>query len=264
MLTISNAIANTNLKFSLVPFITAGYPDLGTTSKLLSLLDAQGVHAIELGIPYSDALADGPIIQESSRIALNQQVYFEEIVALIDNSSSTICAPIIIFTYLNPILSRGIDLFIKEIANAGAKGLIIPDLPIEEADYFIALCKLYKIELILFIALTSSEERIKQILFKAPGCIYLVSSYGVTGHRDRLNEGVSQVITKIKKYSDKPIMLGFGISNEYHVSDIMKSNLEVDAIVMGSAFIKKIADSSAHDGYSNVKDFCQSIKKSMK
>ena len=264
MLTISKAIANTDLKSSLVPFITAGYPDLGSTSKLISLLDAQGVGAIELGIPYSDALADGPIIQESSRIALNQQVYFEKILALVNNIGSTICTPIIIFTYLNPILSRGIDLFIKEIANAGAKGLIIPDLPIEEADYFIALCTLYKIELILFIALTSSEERIKQILSKAPGCIYLVSSYGVTGHRDRLNEGLSQVITKIKKYSDKPIMLGFGISSEDQVADIVKSNLGVDAIVMGSAFIKKIADNAFHDSYSNVENFCQNIKNSMK
>ena len=264
MLTISKAIANTNLKSSLVPFITAGYPDLGSTSKLISLLDAQGVSAIELGIPYSDALADGPIIQESSRVALNQQVYFEEILTLVNNMGSTISTPIIIFTYLNPILSRGIDLFIKEIANAGAKGLIIPDLPIEEADYFIALCTFYKIELILFIALTSPEERIKQILFKAPGCIYLVSSYGVTGYRDGLNEGLFQVVTTIKKYSDKPIMVGFGISNEDQVSDIIESKLGVDAIVMGSAFIKKIADNASHDSYGNIEDFCQNITKAMK
>jgi tryptophan synthase alpha chain len=263
MLTISKAIANTDLKSSLVPFLTAGYPDLESTSRLIHLLDAQGVSAIELGIPYSDALADGPIIQESSRIALNQQVYFEKILAMVENMGSTISTPIIIFTYLNPILSRGIDLFIKEIANAGAKGLIIPDLPIEEADYFIALCTFYNIELILFIALTSSEKRIKQILFKAPGCIYLVSSYGVTGHRDRLNEGLSQVITTIKEYSGKPIMLGFGISTEDQVSDIIKSKLGVNAIVMGSAFIKKIGENVAHDSYSNVENFCQDITKAM-
>lgn len=264
MLTISNSILNTTLKYSLVPFITAGYPDLQSTSKLIRLLDAQGVHAIELGIPYSDALADGPIIQESSRIALNQQVYFEEILELVNQSCAIINTPLIIFTYLNPILSRGIDLFIREIASAGAKGLIIPDLPIEESDYFIALCNFYNIELILFISLTSSEQRVRQILLKAPGCIYLVSSYGVTGQRESLQKGLSQVISRIKHHSDKPIMLGFGISSKDQVVEIVKSQLEINAVVIGSAFIKKITEDSFYDDFVHVKDFCQDIKDSMK
>ena len=264
MLQISKAIVNTKFKYSLVPFITAGYPDLESTSKLIRLLDAQGVHAIELGIPYSDALADGPIIQESSRIALNQQVYFEEILELVNQNCSIINTPLIIFTYLNPILSRGIDLFIKEIASAGVKGLIIPDLPIEESDYFIALCNFYKIELILFISLTSSEPRIRQILLKAPGCIYLVSSYGVTGQRESLQKGLPQVISKIKRYSDKPIMLGFGISSESQVAEIVKSKLEINAVVIGSAFIKKITEDGLYDDFFHVKNFCQNIKDSIK
>ena len=264
MLTISNSILNTKLKYSLVPFITAGYPDLESTSKLIRLLDAQGVHAIELGIPYSDALADGPVIQESSRIALNQQVYFEEILELINHNCSIINTPLIIFTYLNPILSRGVDLFIKEIAFAGAKGLIIPDLPIEESDYLIALCNFYKIELILFISLTSSEERVRQILLKAPGCIYLVSSYGVTGQREGLQKELPQVISRIRCYSNKPIMLGFGISSKNQVAEIVKSQLEINAVVIGSALIKKIADDSSYDDFFHVRDFCQNIKDSMK
>ena len=264
MLTISKAILNTDLKSSLVPFITAGYPNLSATSKLIHLLDAQGVNAIELGIPYSDALADGPVIQESSRVALTQKVYFEKILELVHQACLTIQAPIIIFTYLNPMLSRGISLFIKEIADAGAKGLIIPDLPIEEADYFIALCQLYNIELILFVSLTSSEARIKQIVLKAPGCIYLVSSYGVTGERRSLHKGLPSVISKIRQYSKKPIMLGFGISNENQVAEIIRSNLAVNAIVMGSVFIKKIANDDVNNGFDNIKDFCQKIKQSMK
>ena len=264
MLTISKAIVNTKLKYSLVPFITAGYPNLESTSKLIRLLDAQGVHAIELGIPYSDALADGPIIQESSRVALNQQVYFEEILELVNQNCSMINTPLIIFTYLNPILSRGIDLFIKEIASAGAKGLIIPDLPIEESDYFIALCTFYKIELILFISLTSSEQRVRQILSKAPGCIYLVSSYGVTGQRESLQKGLPQVISQIKRYSDKPIMLGFGISSESQVAEIVNSKLEINAVVICSAFIKKITEAGFYDDFFHVENFCQNIKNSMK
>lgn len=264
MLTISNAISNTSLKSALIPFVTAGYPTLKVTSKVLHLLDKQGVHAIELGIPYSDALADGILIQESSRIALEQKINFDQIVTLIHESSRSISAPIIIFTYLNPILSRGIDSFIREISDAGAKGLIVPDLPLEESDYFISICSFYNIELIFFISPASPEERVQEIILKAPGCIYVVSDYGVTGLRKSLGSNLYQLVQKIKKNTDKRIMLGFGISNEHQVSEIMQYNLKIDAIVMGSAFIKQIAYSHENDNYERLNIFCQNIKNSMK
>lgn len=264
MLTISNAISNTSLKSALIPFITAGYPNLRVTSKVINLLDKQGVHAIELGIPYSDALADGILIQESSRIALEQKVYINQILTLVKQLSKNISAPIIIFTYLNPILSRGIDTFIREIAESGAKGLVIPDLPLEESDYFIAISNYYNIELILFISPASPEARIQEIILKAPGCIYLVSSYGVTGLRQRLGENLYQLVQKIKNNTNKRIMLGFGISNEQQVSEIMKYNLNVDAIVMGSAFIREITYSYNNNNYEHLNLFCQKIKNAMK
>lgn len=264
MLTISNAISNTSLKSALIPFITAGYPNLKVTSKILHLLDKQGVHAIELGIPYSDALADGTLIQESSRIALEQKIYFDQILTLIDKSSRSISAPIIVFTYLNPILSRGIDSFIREISDAGAKGLVVPDLPLEESDYFISICNFYNIELIFFISPASSEARLQEIILKAPGCIYVVSDYGVTGLRENLGSSLYQLVQKIKNNTNKRIMLGFGISNEQQVSEIMQYNLKIDAIVMGSAFIKQIAYSYENDDYECLNIFCQNIKNSMK
>jgi len=263
MLQISNAISNTNLKSALVPFITAGYPSLEITSKILNLLDNQGVQAIELGIPYSDALADGVVIQESSSVALKQKTYVDDILMLVKKVSLNIKAPIIIFTYLNPILSKGINLFVKELSESGAKGLVIPDLPLEEADYFIDICKYYDIELILFISPASKEKRIKETLLKAPGCIYLVSSYGVTGLRDSIDSNISNIIKIIKNNSNKRIMLGFGISNENNARDIINLKLDIDAIVVGSAFINQITHSYKNNDYNNISEFCSRMKNAM-
>lgn len=263
MLQISNAISNTNLKSALVPFITAGYPSLDITSKILNLLDDQGVNAIELGIPYSDALADGVVIQESSSIALSQKTYVDDIFVLVKKVSMTIKAPIIIFTYLNPILSKGIDVFVKELSESGAKGLVIPDLPLEESDYFIDICKYYDIELILFISPASKEKRIKETLLKAPGCIYVVSSYGVTGIRDKIDSNISNIIKMIKHNSNKRIMLGFGISNENNVKDILDLHVNIDALVVGSAFINEITYSYKNNNYNNIDVFCNKIKNAM-
>lgn len=264
MLTISNAIASSKLKSAFIPFITAGYPNVSVTSEVITILDQLGVHAIELGIPYTDALADGPVIQESSRIALEQNIVFSQILDLVRSSSSIINTPIIIFTYLNPILSQGIESFIKEIAKAGARGLVIPDLPIEESDYFIEICKHYQVELILFISPASPEIRIKEILRKAPGCVYLVSSYGVTGLRNSLSEGLCSLIKRVKVMTDKHVLLGFGISNASQVSEILNNEFSVDAIVMGSIIIKKISSSYMSGNYDCLKLFCEEIKIAMK
>lgn len=263
MLAISNAISGTDLKSALVPFITAGYPNIDITSKVINLLDKQGVQAIELGIPYSDALADGIVIQESSRIALEKKTYIDQVLNIVRNVSKSIKAPIIIFTYLNPILCKGINLFIQEIAESGAKGLVIPDLPLEEADYFIAVCNYYQIELILFVSPASSDKRIREIVLKAPGCIYLLSSYGVTGLRNGIESNIQNLVKKIKNISNKCVMLGFGISNENQVADIMNSNLQIDAIVMGSAFINQITCSYKDDDYNNLNLFCMRVKQAM-
>lgn len=260
MLIISKAISSTKARSALVPFITVGYPNIEATVKLVYLLDKKGANVIELGIPYSDALADGVVIQESSRIALDQRIYIDQVLNLIQQVSSNVIAPIIVFTYYNPILSRGIERFVKEIAKSGAKGLIVPDLPLEESDYLITLCSNYYIELILFVSPTSSEDRIKAIISKAPGCIYLVSSLGVTGLRGNIDCSVQELVKKIKRTTNKCVMLGFGISNEYQISKLMDLQLNIDAIVMGSAFIKKIMDSLGDNSYKNVGSFCEKIK----
>nr|AYR05929.1 tryptophan synthase alpha subunit [Lithothamnion sp.] len=260
MFTISKAISSVKTRSALVPFITVGYPNLKATVELIYLLDKKGANAIELGIPYSDALADGIVIQESSRIALEQKIYIDQVLNLIQQVSPNLTVPIIVFTYYNPIVCRGIERFVKEISESGAKGLVVPDLPLEESDYLINLCSDYYIELILFVSPTSSENRIKSIISKAPGCIYLVSSCGVTGLRGSINYDIKELVKKIKRTTDKCVMLGFGISNEYQVSKLMSLQLNIDAIVMGSAFINKITDSLGDDNYENVGSFCEKIK----
>lgn len=261
MIAISRILRNKTSRCALIPFITAGYPDVDSTIEALYALDNKGADIIELGIPYSDALADGPIIQESSRIALNQGVYIDQVLYILKKVQNTLNAPIIIFTYYNPILVKGIKVFIEEIASCGAKGLIIPDLPLEETDYIIHLCSDFNIELILFIAPTSSDTRINAILSKSQGCIYLVSSKGVTGLRNQFDAEINALAQKIKSKTNKSVILGFGISNSEQANIISKWS--IDGIVIGSAFMKIMFDKSSREAVKSLGDFCQNIREAI-
>nr|YP_010986042.1 tryptophan synthase subunit alpha [Polyopes affinis]WOL36960.1 tryptophan synthase subunit alpha [Polyopes affinis] len=258
---ISQVLRTKNSACALIPFVTAGYPNIELSIEVIYALDNEGADIIELGIPYSDALADGPTIQESSKIALEQGIYVEQVLKILKLVSHKVYSPIVIFTYYNPVLARGIKKFIQEISMSGAKGLIIPDLPLEEADYIIELCNNFKIELILFIAPTSSASRISSILSKSPGCIYLVSSYGVTGMRQQIEGKVDNLAHSIKQKTDKLIMLGFGISTIEQASEI--SSWNIDGIVIGSAFIKIMSSTSKDEMIHNVSTFCKSLRLSI-
>uniref|UniRef100_UPI0030027A8C tryptophan synthase alpha subunit n=1 Tax=Anunuuluaehu liula TaxID=3049639 RepID=UPI0030027A8C len=255
---ISETLRKKNSRCALIPFITAGYPSLSSTKKALYVLDNKGADIIELGIPYSDALADGPIIQESSRIALEQGICIDQILNMLKTVSSNLRSPIIIFTYYNPVLARGIEQFIVDIADSGARGLIIPDLPLEETDYLIKLCTRFDIELILFISPTSSQIRIDSILSKSPGCIYLVSSYGVTGVRDQISIQIDKLAKQIKSKADKFIMLGFGISSPEQVAEI--ANWHIDGIVIGSALIRTMLNKSHVAAIDSLSYSCETFR----
>nr|YP_009293688.1 tryptophan synthase alpha subunit [Rhodymenia pseudopalmata]AOM64370.1 tryptophan synthase alpha subunit [Rhodymenia pseudopalmata] len=255
---ISEILRKKNSTCALIPFITAGYPTISQSIEALRVLDSKGADIIELGVPYSDALADGPIIQESSKIALEQGVYVEQVLKILSIASSSLSAPIVIFTYYNPVLSMGIQKFVQEIAASGAKGLLIPDLPFEETDYVIGLCKSFNIELILFIAPTSSQKRIDSILSKSPGCIYLVSSCGVTGMKKQLDDRIHGLLKSIKAKTGKLVMIGFGISNSDQAYQVSK--YDVDGIVIGSAFIKLISSSTKNEMIDSLGEFCNSIR----
>nr|YP_009393666.1 Tryptophan synthase alpha subunit [Caloglossa beccarii]ARW62228.1 Tryptophan synthase alpha subunit [Caloglossa beccarii] len=252
---ISKILSNkrSNNSCALIPFIIAGYPSIDTTIQILHLLDNKGVDIIELGIPYSDALADGPIIQNASKVALNQGVYIDQVLSILKQTTYALKASVVIFSYYNPVLVRGVEKFINEISSLGAKGLIIPDLPMEETNYLISLCTYYKIELILFIAPTSSKARINKILSKAPGCLYIVSRTGVTGIKSSVNFNLSILFQHIKLTTNKLIMLGFGISSAKQASTICK--WDIDAIVIGTAFIQLLSDDNCDTNINRLDKF---------
>nr|ARW69880.1 Tryptophan synthase alpha subunit [Polysiphonia teges] len=248
---------------ALIPFVTAGYPNIDLSIEAILMLDKRGADIIELGIPYSDALADGPLIQEASRTALNNGIYVDEVLCILDKLLFKVNAAIVIFTYYNPILVRGLNCFISEISQRGVKGLIIPDLPIEEMDYLIDLCKHFNIELILFIAPTSSKDRINNIISKAPGCVYLVSSTGVTGIRNFVSNDMITTSNYIASKTDKLLMLGFGISLPNHISNISKSNCTIDGIVVGSAFTRILAGYTSNNDLAIIEQLgylCEKMK----
>jgi tryptophan synthase alpha chain len=243
---------------ALIPFITAGDPDLGTTAAALRLLDQSGADMIELGVPYSDPLADGPVIQAAATRALAQGTRLDSVLDLVQTVSPTLRSPIILFTYYNPILNRGIDTFLAQIAQAGVKGLVVPDLPLEEAETLLKPAAAHGIELTLLIAPTSPKERIVAIAEQSQGFIYLVSTTGVTGMRAQVQARVKDLIAELRDVTDKPIGVGFGISQPEQARQVMEWG--ADGVIVGSAIVKRLAEGTPQQGLQAVQEFCQSLK----
>lgn len=260
MKTISQTLNSLQAKCALIPFITAGDPHLSVTEQAVKILDSEGADVIEIGLPYSDPLADGPIIQEASKKALAGGVTVDQVFDLLSRVHNSIDAPIVLFTYYNPILARGINTFLEDLSLSGAKGLIVPDLPLEEADYVITVCRKYNLELILLITPVTSSQRIDKILSKAQGIIYIVSSTGVTGLRQEIKQEMKSFIQCVKEKSDQKLIIGFGISSQDHVQKVSQWN--IDGIVMGSAFVKCLSDENPKEGLVRLKTFCSQIKAS--
>ena len=237
----------------------AGDPSLDITKEAIIAFDSVGADTIELGLPYSIPLADGPIIQTASNRALAKHINFDKVLDLVETVNKNIKAPIILFTYCNPIFSRGVFIFIQNIARAGIQGLLVPDLPLEESDYIIYLCHQFNIELIFLVAPTSTIARVQNIVSKASGCIYLVSKTGVTGIPSDIQARVKTLVTSIKNTTNRPLMLGFGISNLKQIDNLC-TTLEIEGIVLGSVFVKKLSEETKEGGIAKISQFCQKIK----
>ena len=246
---------------ALIPFITAGDPDLETTAKALQVLDQNGANLIELGVPYSDPLADGPVIQAAATRALNRGVKLEQVLEIVKQVSPGLSAPIILFTYYNPILNRGIDTFLKTIAAAGVKGLVVPDLPLEEVETLRKPALAAGIEVTLLVAPTSPISRIQAIAQQSEGFIYLVSVTGVTGMRTQVQSRVNTLLQDLQGLTDKPIGVGFGVSQPEQAAQLKQWG--ADAVIVGSAFVKRLADDPAAEGLRKIADFCQTLKSAM-
>ena len=249
---------NNNKKLALMPFIMAGDPNLEKTSEILLKLQENGADLIELGIPYSDPLADGPIIQLSASRALKSGTTPKKVIKLLESLKGKLNIPIILFTYLNPLLCFGFEHFCELASNAGVSGLIIPDLPLEEAYKFSKIVSNHAMDLVLLVAPTTPFERMKTISNHTKGFTYLVSVTGVTGERNKMESRVENLIAKLKEINNNPIAVGFGISTPEHVNKVREWG--ADGVIIGSAFVKRISSSSEKDVVNNVGKFCNDMR----
>ncbi|MEY2858809.1 MAG: tryptophan synthase alpha subunit [Cyanobacteriota bacterium] len=250
-----------NSKCAFIPFITAGDPDLETTAKALEILANNGADLIELGVPYSDPLADGPTIQAAATRALQKGVKLEDVLAIVKDAVNKFDVPIILFTYYNPIYYRGVESFLQQIKEAGVSGLVVPDLPLEEAETLLNSAAKIGIEVILLVAPTSSPERIKAIAQKSQGFIYLVSVTGVTGVRSEMATGVQDLLTSLHQATDKPIGVGFGISDPEQAKQI--KDWGADAVIVGSAIVKRLASGTPESGLKAIAEFSYALKQAI-
>jgi len=241
-----------------MPFLMAGDPSLEITSQILLTLQDKGADFIELGIPYSDPLADGPIIQLSASRALKSGTTIDGVLELLDSLKEKLDIPVILFTYCNPILNFGFESFCKLASNSGVSGLIIPDLPLEEASKFSKIAYSFNLDLILLVAPTTPPERMKNISMKTKGFTYLVSVTGVTGERNDLENRVEKLIRELKVISDNPVAIGFGISSQEHVKKVR--DWGADGVIIGSAFVKRIYESNRDEIVKEVGNFCQDMR----
>lgn len=259
-MTISNCFETLHQKnqCALIPFITAGDPDLETTAKALQVLDDNGADAIELGVPYSDPLADGPVIQAAATRALQRGTRLDAVLEMVAKVSPNLRSPIILFTYYNPILYRGIETFLQQIKSVGVQGLVVPDLPLEEAESLIQPANKLGIELTLLVAPTSPKSRIEAIARQSQGFIYLVSVTGVTGVRDGLDKRAKDLLQELRSVTEKPIGIGFGISTPEHARQVKEWG--ADAAIVGSAFVRRLAEGTPEQGLESIGKFCKSLK----
>jgi tryptophan synthase alpha chain len=219
----------------LVPYITPEYPVPGTTVPLLHALEQFGASMIEVGIPFSDPLADGPVIQHSSEIAIRNGASLTKVLSLVREARTKCSVPIILMGYVNPVMSYGFDRFAADAAAAGVDGLIIPDLPPEEGGAFREQCQQHGLSSINLIAPTSSDERIRYIDSCSTDFSYCVSVTGVTGARSTFGGSFDDFLVRVKQNTKKPFVVGFGIKSKEQVTRIAAA---ADGAVVGSALLQ--------------------------
>jgi len=220
-----------------IPFITAGDPDLETTGELLIELSRAGVTVIELGVPFSDPMADGPVIQRASERALKHGFGIADLLCVVASFRRQFETPIILFSYFNPLLQFGLQRLAAEAKAAGIDGVLVTDLSPEEAEEFEGELRAHDLDLIFLVAPTSTDQRLRLVAQHARGFIYAVSRAGVTGVRTNVSAEAERLVNRVRKFSQLPIAVGFGISSVDQVKDVQRY---ADAVVIGSAIVSEI------------------------
>ena len=252
MTKIADAFANGK---AFIPFLTCGDPDLETTEKLIGAIAEAGADLVELGIPFSDPTAEGPVIQDANLRALSAGTTTDKIFDMVRRVRQTVSIPMVFMTYANVIFSYGADRFLKTAAEIGMNGIIVPDVPFEEKQEFEPLCQKYGLAQISMIAPTS-HDRIRAIAEQANGFLYCVSSLGVTGTRTAITTDIGAMVKLVKDVKDIPCAVGFGISTPEQAESMCR---QADGAIVGSAIVKLIAQ-YGRDSVQPVADYVRTMK----
>ena len=243
-----------------IPFLTCGDPDLETTEKLIPAMEEAGADLIELGIPFSDPTAEGPVIQEANIRALRAGIHTDHIFDMLSRLRGTVTIPLVFMTYANVVFSYGTEQFLKKAADAGVSGLILPDIPYEEREDFAPACRQYGLELVSMIAPTS-RERIKMIAADAEGFLYCVSSLGVTGVRTQITTDLRSMTSLVREVNPElPAAIGFGISTPEQAKEMSRF---ADGVIVGSAIVRLI-EQHGRDSVAPVTEYIKKMKEAIR
>ena len=245
-------------KKAFIAFLTCGDPDLETTAAALRAAAANGADLIELGIPFSDPTAEGPVIQEANMRALRGGVTTDKIFSLVRELREDVTVPLVFMTYANVVFSYGAERFIRTCREIGIDGLILPDLPFEEKEEFLPLCHQYDVDLVSFIAPTS-ENRIAAIASEAEGFLYIISSLGVTGTRSEIKTDLASIMNIVRQNTDIPCAIGFGISTPQQARQMADLS---DGAIVGSAIVKLLAE-YGKDAPGKIGEYVKNMKNAM-
>ena len=242
---------------ALIAYITAGYPNIETTQKVACILSNSGCDIIELGIPFSDPLADGTTIQKASYQALQQGITPQMCLEVAYQLRQKLATPLVFMTYYNPVFNFGLEAFCQSCTKAGINGLIIPDLPVEEGSELEAITRKFKLDLIYLLAPTSTEERTSLVAERSQGFIYLVSVTGVTGARETLPSELEDFVARVRQKAKQPLCVGFGISTAQQAKQVARL---ADGIIIGSRLIQLIDQDAT---LSSLKAFTSSLREAL-
>lgn len=248
---------------ALMPFLMAGDPDLERTRAVLLALQAAGADMIELGIPYSDPLADGPVIQAAASRALASATTPGKVLEMLGSLRGELTIPVILFTYSNPLLNRGMEAFCRAAAAAGAAGLVVPDLPLEEAEKLSAIAAAEGLDLVLLVAPTTPADRMGRIAAASRGFTYLVSVTGVTGVRTSIETRVEGLVQQLKGMGPTPVAVGFGIAGPEQARQVR--DWGADGAIVGSALVKVMAEACTQqqDVAAAAGAFCTELRRAL-
>ena len=248
---------------ALMPFLMAGDPDLERTRAVLLALQAAGADMIELGIPYSDPLADGPVIQAAASRALASATTPGKVLEMLGSLRGELTIPVILFTYSNPLLNRGMEAFCRAAAAAGAAGLVVPDLPLEEAERLSAIAAAEGLDLVLLVAPTTPADRMGRIAAASRGFTYLVSVTGVTGVRTSIETRVEGLVQQLKGMGPTPVAVGFGIAGPEQARQVR--DWGADGAIVGSALVKVMAEACTQqqDVAAAAGAFCTELRRAL-